>query len=80
MLTCRTTIALLADYLDASLSGAVVAELESHVAGCDECRAYLSTYRRTRELTARVLRAAMPETVRARLRELRIAISGRDPS
>ena len=69
-LTCREVILeYLSDYLDASLSPDIVEELERHLAACKPCAAYLNTYRRTRELTGRAAPTAMPEEMKAHLRQ-----------
>jgi anti-sigma factor (TIGR02949 family) len=69
-MTCREVIEKLAEYLDAELTPAVLERLETHITICGPCRAYLATYRRTRELAAKVNRVEMPEEVRTRLRAL----------
>ena len=69
-LTCRDVIGLLADYLESVFSQAQAERLEAHLAGCEPCRAYLSTYRRTRALTAETGRVAMPEEMKDRLRRI----------
>jgi anti-sigma factor RsiW len=68
-MTCRETIALLADYLDATLSPASLTRLERHLRDCDECRAYLATYRRTVSATFSAARIEMPPEMRRRLAE-----------
>ena len=68
-LSCREAIALLGDFLEAAFGPSQLAELERHLAGCDPCQAYLATYRRTRELTARTERVEMPPEMRSRLAE-----------
>lgn len=68
-LTCQEAIDLLVDYLDRTLGERLLAELERHLADCAPCRAYLRTYRRTRELAARALPADMPPELRSRLRD-----------
>jgi hypothetical protein len=68
-LTCMQVIDLLADYLESTLGPAVVEALRRHLDDCAPCVAYLNTYRRTRDVTAAVERAPMPEDLRARLRE-----------
>jgi anti-sigma factor RsiW len=68
-LTCREAIDLLADYLESALSEEEIRELEEHLAGCGPCQAYLNTYRRTKELTGRSERVAMPEEMKDRLRK-----------
>lgn len=70
MLTCKDAVALLADYLESTLTEEVLADLERHLADCRPCQAYLRTYRRTRELTGRAGQVEMPEEMRARLRDL----------
>jgi len=67
-LTCREAIGLLADYLESALSEEEIRELEEHLAGCRPCQAYLNTYRRTKDLTGKAERVAMPEEMKGRLR------------
>jgi anti-sigma factor RsiW len=62
--TCRDAIDVLDDYID----GVMPAELERHLVGCEPCRAYLATCRKTRALGAAVALAEMPEEMWARLR------------
>lgn len=69
-LTCEEAIARLAEYLDAGLTPETVRQLEAHLATCGPCRAYLATYRRTKELAAKVNRVEMPPSLKARLRAL----------
>ena len=68
-LTCQEAIGLLGDFLGAALTPAQVARLDRHLAGCEPCQAYLATYRRIRELTARTERVEMPPEMRKRLAE-----------
>ena len=69
-MTCQEVIAVLADYLDSVLGADTIAELERHLAGCEPCRAYLATYRRTRTLATEVNRTEMPDEMKDRLRRL----------
>jgi len=64
---CRDAIDVLADYLDGTMPRDLAAELERHLADCAPCRAFLATYRKTRELGAAAGRVEMPEEMRARL-------------
>jgi anti-sigma factor (TIGR02949 family) len=66
-MTCREAIDVLADYLDGTMPADLAAELERHLAGCEPCRAYLATYRKTRALGTAVARVEMPDEMRARL-------------
>jgi hypothetical protein len=67
VMTCKEAIGVLAEYIEASLTPELVDELERHLRDCAPCRAYLSTYRKTRELTGEVGRAPMPEEMKQRL-------------
>jgi len=69
-MTCREAIEKLAEYLDGELTPGALGRLEAHVEVCAPCRAYLATYRKTTELTAKVGRVEMPQSLRRRLRSL----------
>ena len=70
MVTCKEVIMdLLYDYLDKVLGSELEAELEAHLEVCPPCRAYLATYRKTREIAANAARPAMPEEMKDRLRQ-----------
>jgi hypothetical protein len=66
--TCREAIALLADFLGATLDDRAGEVLVAHLADCDECLAYLATYRRTVDTVAASARVPMPDELRRRLR------------
>ncbi|PYN89684.1 MAG: hypothetical protein DMD87_04740 [Candidatus Rokuibacteriota bacterium] len=68
-MNCREAIDVLVDYLDATLTPDVLAQLEAHLRVCASCRAYLATYKRSAELAAKVNRVEMPPEVRQRLRD-----------
>ena len=68
-MTCRQAIEVLADYIESTLTPAVLEKLEAHLRECAPCRAYLATYQRTAELAAKVNRVEMPPEVRQRLRD-----------
>jgi anti-sigma factor RsiW len=65
--TCQDAIALLLDYLEATLDDATVGQLEAHLADCAPCRAYLATYRRAVGAAATAERVEMPPEMRERL-------------
>ena len=69
-MTCRELIAVLDDYLDGALPDDVRCALDQHLDDCAPCRAYLATYRKTRELGAAANRIEIPEEVKRRLRRL----------
>lgn len=72
-MTCKDAIAILADYLESTLSPELVEKLEEHLRDCAPCRAYLATYRKTKSLAADASRVEMPEEMKTRLRELLLA-------
>jgi hypothetical protein len=67
-MTCQEAIALFGDHVEAGLTDDVLGQLEAHLDECAPCRAYLNTYRRTRELVASESRVEMPDELRERLR------------
>jgi anti-sigma factor (TIGR02949 family) len=68
--TCQEAIEKLAEYLDAELAPEALASFEAHLGICAPCRAYFATYRKTKDLAAKVNRVEMPEELKARLRAL----------
>jgi anti-sigma factor RsiW len=66
-MTCREAIDVLAEYLEATLDQAAARQLAAHLAECDECRAYLATYRRTVGAAAAAAHIEMPAAMRQRL-------------
>ena len=72
-MTCKDAIAILADYLESTLSPELVEKLDEHLRDCAPCRAYLATYRETKSLAAEAGRVEMPEEMKTRLREFLLA-------
>ena len=71
-MTCKETIALLSEYLDALCGSELMAQLEEHLRDCPQCRAYLATFRRTRDLTHTAGQVEMPPEMKSRLRQFLI--------
>ena len=73
--TCVWGLERLADYLEGQLPAPTVAAMESHVAGCHRCKAFLESYHATpriiREATDAVLPAGLQSSLLAWLREQR---------
>ncbi len=69
-MTCQETIALLSEYLERLCGPDLIQQLEDHLKDCAPCRAYLATFRKTRDLTRAAGRVEMPEEMKARLRQL----------
>ena len=68
-MTCRELIAVLDDYVDGVMPEEARADLERHLADCAPCRAYLATYRKTREIGAAAGRLEIPDEMKQRLRQ-----------
>jgi anti-sigma factor RsiW len=64
---CRDLCPQLSEYLDGTASQALCAEIERHVAGCDNCRIVLDTLRRTVALYRGLPQPELPEGFRERL-------------
>lgn len=73
-ISCGSGVTLLMDYLEGVLSPEVNAALEAHVAACERCTAFVSSYRETprilRSATTVELPADIQESLRAFLRRL----------
>ena len=76
-LTCRDVIGMLADYLESALPPETVRAFDEHLDACQECVAYLNTYKRTRELTTHAGQVEIPGELKARLRALLLQEFGR---
>jgi len=68
-MTCREAIEVLADYIESTLTPAELEKLEAHLRECAPCRAYLATYRKTKNIAAAAHRLDMPEEMKERLRQ-----------
>jgi len=79
-MTCKDAIDILADFLDQTLTPNAVERLEAHLRDCVPCRAYLSTYRKTRGLVSEAGRVEMPAELKSRLRDLLLGELGKDRS
>ncbi len=69
-MNCREAIAVIAEFLEQSLSPEALGRFEGHLADCAPCRAYLETYRKTIALTGRAEHVEMPAEMKARLQSL----------
>ena len=67
-LTCKEAIGVLGESLEATLGRREAADLERHLEDCAPCRAYLATYKRTKDLAARAGGARMSDEMRERVR------------
>lgn len=60
MLTCRQLIDFLDDYIDGKLPLVRTAAFKAHLMLCPDCREYLETYRRTIEISKKVMQTDEP--------------------
>ena len=54
--TCEDEIAVIGDYLSSDLDPQVLRSFENHLEGCQDCAAFLRTYKKTVEITRAFLR------------------------
>jgi anti-sigma factor RsiW len=64
---CRHMLGDLSDYLDGEASAEICAEIEQHMAGCEDCRIVVDTLRKTVLLYRDLPRPPMPQGARQRL-------------
>jgi anti-sigma factor RsiW len=64
---CRHMLGDLSDYLDGEASAEICAEIEQHMAGCEDCRIVVDTLRKTVLLYRDLPQPPMPLDARRRL-------------
>jgi anti-sigma factor RsiW len=57
---CASGVELLMDYLEDALPAELRADLETHVAGCPRCTAFVASYRETPRIMREASAVAMP--------------------
>ncbi len=62
-LVCATGASMVMDYCEGILRAGRRSRLESHVAGCPRCRAFLRSYRKTPAIVSRATRTRAPRTL-----------------
>jgi anti-sigma factor RsiW len=67
MLRCQDIVELLDDYLDGALDPGDAAGLDAHLAGCEDCAAFMRTYRGTVSTSRQLRESQLPPELRARL-------------
>jgi len=66
-LKCASGIELLADYLEGLLAKDVSADIETHVAGCPRCTAFIASYRDTPRILRDATAVTLPPDLEASL-------------
>jgi anti-sigma factor RsiW len=64
---CEQATALLLDYVTSALDPALTLVLEKHLSRCDDCVAFLQTYKKTIRATRTLRYDEMPEELQHRL-------------
>ena len=64
---CGDLLAELSDYLDGEASAMVCAEIEQHLAGCEDCRVVVDTLRKTIQLYRRLPQPSLSQDAAERL-------------
>lgn len=67
MLRCLDIVELLDEYLDGALDPVDAAALDAHLAGCQDCAAFMRTYRGTVRKSRELRESQLPPTLRERL-------------
>lgn len=75
--TCANGVELLMEYLEGVLPAGPRLELETHVAGCPRCQAFLESYRETPRLMRDATAATLPEEAARSLSALLRSLRGR---
>jgi anti-sigma factor (TIGR02949 family) len=65
---CHDLLSSLSEYVDGSLDDSLCAEIERHMAGCENCRIVIDTLRKTIELyQVTAIQPHVPQDVQSRL-------------
>jgi hypothetical protein len=67
-MNCKELVYVLGEYLDGSMEEQLRSDLDAHIALCDSCTNFLSTYDKTRSACRQVQLDEIPEEFRERLR------------
>ena len=66
---CASGVERLIDYLEGQLPASMVAVLESHVAGCQRCQAFIASYQATPRIMREATETPFPDTAQTSLLE-----------
>jgi anti-sigma factor RsiW len=66
-LVCKKVIRQLSDYLDGELDATLMQELARHLNGCEDCRIFVDTCRKTIEIYCKTEPLPLPADVQERL-------------
>ncbi len=72
-IACASGVELLMDYLEGVLSADVRSALDTHVAGCPRCAAFIVSYRETPRILRQATDIALPVDLQISLRDFLLA-------
>ena len=78
-ISCQTGVELLMDYLEGMVSEDVRTILDSHVAGCQKCTAFVASYLATPRILRDATAVAMPPELQRSLLDFLHAQRGDEP-
>ena len=64
---CRDILNLIDDFIEETLSDAEREEFEAHISICTECYVFTMTYRKSKDLTEKIISFRMPDSVERRI-------------
>ena len=67
MISCEELVRFMIDYLDGDLAPEEEKEFDLHIDGCNDCHAFLNTYRKTVSLLNNLSCKEIPEKVSTRI-------------
>lgn len=77
---CRDVIREFSGYLDGDLCRELVADLEVHLAKCEDCRVVVDTVRKTVDIYCKAEPVPLPDDIRARLHKALVKCCVRKPA
>jgi anti-sigma factor RsiW len=70
MISCKEMVDLIMDYLDNNLDDEAAKAFDMHIEGCEDCHAFLNTYKKTVSLTHQITYEDIPDELSKRLSTL----------
>ena len=70
---CKTVVSELSSYLNGELDPALLADLERHLEGCEDCRLVVDTTKKTVQIFCNSEPVPLPEDTRERLHQALVA-------
>lgn len=68
-MNCHEIMKHLSEFIDGDLDDCQCDVIRGHLDDCPECRTFLDTFRKTIDVSKKLLRTEIPDEIRARLRD-----------